>query len=127
MLIFIPTFLFYKEKPLTPPSISENEDIKVKRSFKNEVIALLRDSNFVWVSIATSSMISYTYVFPTILEEMTSIYGYNEYETSNFGIIFGLSGVLGCVGTVIYMNFNKNFRLVSLLTAALSLICKIKF
>ena len=78
VLIFIPTFLFYKEKPLTPPSISENEDIKVKKSFKNEVIALLRDSNFVWVSIATSSMISYTYVCPTILEEMTSIYGFNE-------------------------------------------------
>ena len=66
--IFFPIAILFKEKPKTPPSISENKSVKTKLSILWELQILFKDKDFILIAIAISLMISYTYVFPSLLD-----------------------------------------------------------
>jgi hypothetical protein len=69
----------------------------------------MKDKNYVFVMISSSVMVSLSYSFPTLLEQLILPYGFTSEDASVFGMIYNLMGIFGGVVVSIYLSKIRNF------------------
>ena len=121
--ILVLVTIFFRSKPDMPPELTEDSHVKIKVPFLAEIKVIFQDKNTIQILLASSFSISYTFIFPTILESMTNIYDFSTSQTSYLGTIYSFSGILGCITFAIIIEKKKTFKLVSLIIGCFSIGC----
>lgn len=69
----------------------------------------MKDKNYVYVMISSSVMVSLSYSFPTLLEQLILPYGFTSEDASVFGMIYNFTGIIGGIAVSIYLSKSRNF------------------
>ena len=59
--------------------------------------------------ISSSVMVSLSYSFPTLLEQLILPYGFKSEDASVFGMFYNLLGIVGGIFVSIYLSKRRNF------------------
>ena len=83
------------------------QDLSVLQQFK----LLLKNKDFMLVMVSSSIVVSLSYSFPTVLEQVLLPYGYTSRDASIFGVLYMLAGILGGVIASLVLTRDPIFRL----------------
>ena len=70
----------------------------------------MKNRNYVYVMISSSVMVSLSYSFPTLLEQLILPYGFTSEDASVFGMLYNLFGIVGGIFVSAYLSRRRNFR-----------------
>jgi FLVCR family feline leukemia virus subgroup C receptor-related protein len=89
-----PVFIFFREKPPTPPSPSAS----VKReNFKNSMKLLVKNKPFLVLLLQQCTVLGAVNSFASVLQSLIDPFGYTQMQSSILGTLFIVSSVLGCL------------------------------
>lgn len=71
--------------------------------------------------LAASIIITTTYTFPTLIEQMIGPFNYSSSDASLFGLLYNQVGIFGGIIFAVFLNKNPNFKAASLLFTASTL------
>lgn len=69
----------------------------------------MKNKNYLYVMISSSVMVSLSYSFPTLLEQLILPYGFTSEDASVFGMAYNLMGIFGGIAVSIYLSKRRNF------------------
>lgn len=143
-------FLFFQSEPPTPPSAvalnrnliessvtGKNENVSEEStdhyaSFKNELMLLFTDRNFVILFTVFSLGLGLFNALLTLLYQFIQPYGYSNDDAGNFGAAFIVAGLVGAAFAGWLLNKYKRYNLtlkvyiVLVVTAILVFVCELK-
>jgi len=116
-VLFVLLFIFYKERKEEEVEESqmqimgEEQEFQVERTepISRHFINLMKNRDYVYVMISSSVMVSLSYSFPTLLEQLILPYGFTSEDASVFGMIYNLLGIVGGICVSIYLSRRRNF------------------
>ena len=94
-------------------------------NFKDQLIKLLKDPNYLAIMLGSCLIISSTTVFPTIMEQVLLPYHYPSTLCDTYGVVFNACGIGFGLVTMILLNKThafKTFTIVITVMTALSYI-----
>jgi FLVCR family feline leukemia virus subgroup C receptor-related protein len=117
-VLLVPSFFLLKEKPRTPPSgAAKKEKLNYKESLKN----LIRNRNFL-VFLGGASLSWGTYnVLATVLQPLIANFGYSSTDSSTYGALTLVFGMIGSPIWAIYVGRTKKYKSSLILLSSLSL------
>ena len=83
---------------------------------------LMRNGNYLRLMFGSSLLISCTYAFPTVMDQIIEPYGYNSSDSSNYGALWNLFGIIGGVIVVFVLNWKPAFKIVTIVITVLTAI-----
>ncbi|CDW86707.1 UNKNOWN [Stylonychia lemnae] len=115
-IILIPVAITFKDKPPTPPSLSQqgSDILKLDQSLKKDLISLLKNKGFMLTCIANGGVMSFSYAFTTVFAQMISIYGFTASQSSWIGTIYLLAGIVGGILASVYLTHKPKYKFCSI-------------
>jgi len=111
--------LFFKNKPDTPPSAAAEEVLAKPDEFKSSIVTLLKDKNMLVLMLAFGQVLGIFNTLGTIIGQISNDCGYTVEQGSNFGALFVVGGILGCIPFTIWIEKKKAYK-AAVLTICLS-------
>jgi hypothetical protein len=105
----IPILFLAEEKPVNPPSFSATQP-PVTFDFKVELKELIKNRNFVLLTLAFGTMYGTSACLSAVVSSLTLPFGYHAKDNSLFGAIFVISGVAGCAASGIIIDKTRKYR-----------------
>ncbi|CDW85706.1 major facilitator superfamily protein [Stylonychia lemnae] len=121
-IILVPVAFTLKDKPPTPPSLSQQDtdEQKVKQSLKKDLILLLKNKGYMLTCFANGGVIGYTYVFSTLLSQIITIYGFTASQSSWIGTIHLLAGIVGGILISFFLTRKPRYKFFSILITVMT-------
>ncbi|KAL4430218.1 hypothetical protein ABPG74_014777 [Tetrahymena malaccensis] len=116
----IPSIIFFREKPPTPPSHAANTE---KTNFKESMPKLVKDKNFLYLYISFGCILGNFNSIATLINFYLEKFTYTSDETSYFGAIFIVSGLIGSAVITSIVEKNHRYKFVMIVTSILSIFC----
>jgi FLVCR family feline leukemia virus subgroup C receptor-related protein len=104
----IPVFLFFRERPPTPPSASASMP---RENFKKGVKLLVRNTNFLWLLAQQGCVLGSINSLATVMQAIIFPFGYTQLQSSTLGVVMNVASVVGCLLIGIYVEKTKRFRI----------------
>lgn len=79
------------------------DELDTKSSVATQLKCLIRNPNFIFVMVGASLVISSTFLFPIMLDEMVQPYNYNSSSVSTQGVALNGFGLLGGIAIALYL------------------------
>ncbi|EAR83954.2 MFS transporter (macronuclear) [Tetrahymena thermophila SB210] len=115
----IPTVIFFREKPPTPPSHSASVE---KSKFSESMCTLIRDKNFIFLYIYFGCILGNFNSVATLINFFLEKFGYSSDDTSYFGAVFIVSGLIGSAILSIVVEKNQKYKLVIIMSTIASIL-----
>jgi len=104
----VPLFIFFREKPPTPPSASA---LMPRESFRRGVKLLVKNKNFLWLLAQQGCVLGSINSLATVMQALIYPFGYTQIQAANLGVIMNVSSVVGCLLIGYYIEKTKRFRI----------------
>ncbi|KAI8967551.1 major facilitator superfamily domain-containing protein [Mycotypha africana] len=99
----LPVF-FIPKKPKTPPSFSASSKDKFALTFKESIIQLLTNWNFLIVVVAFGVLCGLSSALTSVFAQIVTPYGYNDDEAGYLGAAFIIAGLVGAICAGIFID-----------------------
>ena len=109
VVVFLSFILFFKNKPDQPPSAVAEEPEKIFNFF-NTFTLMWQDSNFGLLALANAIKTGLLNNFGMLLSDLLSPYDYSPEFISMLGLISVISGVMGAVIVMIYVDKTRRYK-----------------
>ncbi|EGR33456.1 major facilitator superfamily protein, putative [Ichthyophthirius multifiliis] len=97
--------IFYRDKPLTPPSYSANVQ---REDFQKSLKLLVKNKTYILITITFSLLYGSFIDFAVILGQVIAPFGFGSRDTSIMSLICVMSGIIGSI--VLIQILKKNFQ-----------------
>ncbi|EAR83953.1 MFS transporter (macronuclear) [Tetrahymena thermophila SB210] len=115
----IPTVIFFREKPPTPPSHSASVE---KSKFSESMSILIRDKNFIFLYIYFGCILGNFNSIATLINFFLEQFSYSSDDTSYFGAVFIISGLIGSAILSIVVEKYQKYKLVIIISTVTSIL-----
>ena len=137
VLVIIVVFFKEKEEELAPSIDAVGKDgsgrsmsLASTTSYKPEMVSgsmaqlkeLMRNGNYLRLMFGSSLLISCTYSFPTVMEQIIEPFNYSSDDASNYGALWNLFGIIGGIIVVFILNWKPAFKMVTIVITLLTII-----
>lgn len=112
-IVCVPGILFFKEKPLTPPSLSA--EVEKTANSKDSLIACFKNKNFVKVLIFFSTAYGSFNALGIVINILLDPYGYSGFDTSLVGLVLIIFGLIGSGVVCFYVAATGKYKLTLIL------------
>lgn len=103
----LPVFVFFREKPPTPPSFAAETK---KTSFRNSIWKVMKNKNFVLLLIAFSTVLGNYNCLATIVDLLIKPFGYDESDSGVLGALLIVAGLIGAGLLGWYVEVTKFYK-----------------
>jgi len=117
-VLCVPLFIFFREKPPSPPSASA----MVKRApFKQGIKLLFTNKNFLWLLGQQGCVLGAINTLITVMQSLINPFGYTQVQSSALGVVTNVSSVVGCLILGYLVEKTKKFKLGIVLSSIVGL------
>ncbi|KAL4430217.1 hypothetical protein ABPG74_014776 [Tetrahymena malaccensis] len=114
-----PTVIFFREKPPTPPSHSASVE---KSKFSESMTILIKDKNFILLYIYFGCILGNFNSIATLINFFLEQFSYSSDDTSYFGTVFIISGLIGSAVFSIIVEKNQKYKLAIIISSIASIL-----
>ncbi len=116
----IPTIIFAKEKPDSPPSAAASRKEEPMNFWVNLKL-LLANRSYLLLSITFAMLYGIYCSFGAVVASITAPFDYTALDNAIFGGVFIVFGVLGSFVLGVYLDKSAKFKFLIIMTSGLSL------
>jgi hypothetical protein len=102
--------LLIRNSPPTPPSKLAYTDKKTESSFREDLMKLMKNPNFILIALSFSFNYSVYTTLGAAVGPLTKSFDYTPTDVSVFGGAFILAGLIGSFVHAIYLDKYKRFK-----------------
>lgn len=117
----IPTIIFAKEKPDTPPSKAAKRKEEPMNFWVNLKL-LLANRSYLLLTITFAMLYGIYCSFGAVVASLTGPYNYTATDNAIFGGVFIIFGVLGSFVLGVYLDKSAKFKFLIIMTSGLSMV-----
>jgi FLVCR family feline leukemia virus subgroup C receptor-related protein len=106
-VLCVPIFIFFREKPPTPPSASASVP---REDFKKGIKLLLKNKSFLWLLGQQGCALGAINALATVMQSIIYPFGYTQQQSATIGTIMNVSSVIGCFVLGYIVEKTKKFK-----------------
>ena len=106
--------------PKEQPLLKKKSSLRMEIDFKDQMMKLLKDPNYLAIMFGSCLLISSTTVFPTIMEQVLLPYHYHSSLCDTYGVIFNACGIGFGLVTMILLNKTHAFKMFTIIITVMT-------
>ena len=116
--IFVALLILFKEKPKTPPSATE---VEASTDVAKDVKSLLTDANFQKLAVTFGIIFGTVNTYGTIVGIIANKMGYSDANSSVFGAVFIIGGIVGSAILGTYVEVTRKYKVAMMIISSISI------